>query len=78
VYEKAALWTLVSTEVLPVMQSFPPGHLAATKPEGGAQLRQGFGFGVPVSCFARDSLLQFVGERGADVLSHEYPFSAYT
>jgi hypothetical protein len=29
------------------MQSFPPGHLAATKPEGGAQLRQGFGFGVP-------------------------------
>ena len=60
------------------MQSFPPGYLAATKPEGGAQLRQGFGFGVPVSCFARDSLLQFVGKRGPDVLSHEYPSSAYT
>ena len=60
------------------MQSFPPGHLSAAKPEGSAQLRHGFGLGLLVLRLARDSLLQFVGEPGADVLSHEDPSSAYT
>jgi hypothetical protein len=48
------------------MQSFPRGHLSAAKPEGGAQLRQGFGLGLLVRCLARDGLLQFVGQHGAD------------